>query len=201
MSLGLYDLYFSGTSLFSDGCWYCSLLLCGCYLNSQQSFIAHIGKDGHVSKLSTFKLRERTELKAGRTFLARFDLVSNIKRRASELFETWENRVLAQLFHYMAGDIDGSTDTYQHLREAERLLERYERMERFALLELAVWKMTCTRHAGEVKVDPKNVRTVEDAMRFAEKQRTAWKGYKTEMRYSNAIEIIMSQVIPFVGKQ
>jgi hypothetical protein len=104
----------------------------------------------------------------------------------------------------MAGDIDGSTDTYEHLRKATRLLEKYEHMERFALLELAVWKATCTRRAGEVKVDPSNLKTVEDAIRFAEKlaekQRSAWKDYKTEMRHSNAIEIIMSLVVPFVGK-
>jgi hypothetical protein len=68
------------------------------------------------------------------------------------------------------------------------------------LLELAVWKVTCTRHAGEVEVDPNNVKTVEDMMRFAEKQRSAWKDYNNEMRHSNAIEIIMSHVIPFVGK-
>ncbi len=140
-------------------------------------------------------------MEAGRVLLTRFTPVLRIKRRASELFETWENRVLAQLFRYIASDRDGST---KHLLKADRLLRTYERMERFALLELAVWKATCTRRAGEVKVDPCNLNTVEDTIRFAkklaEKQRSAWKDYKTELRHSNAIEIIMSLVIPFVGK-
>jgi hypothetical protein len=198
MSIGLYDLDFSGTEQLGDDRWHCSL--CGCYINSQNNFIAHIKKSRHLSNLPAFKVREETELNAGRVFLSRFNSVSRIKRRASELFETWENHVLAQLLHYMAGAIDGSTDTYQHLGEAGRLLEKYERMERLSLLELAVWKATCRRHAGEVKVDPSNLKTVEDTIRFAEKQRTVWKDYKTELRHSNAIEIVMSQVIPFVGK-
>jgi hypothetical protein len=198
MSISLYDLDFSGTRQLSDSFWCCSL--CHCNISSQSKFNAHIQKIGHLSKLTEFKAKVET----GRVFLSRFDKVSNIKRRASELCETWENRVLAQLFRYMARDIDDSTDTSHYLQEAERLLGKYERMERFCLLELAVWKATCTQRAGEVKVDPNNVKTVEDTIRFAqklaEKQHSVWKDYKTEMRHSNAIEIIMSLVLPFVGK-
>jgi hypothetical protein len=195
MSIGS-DL--SGTRQLGDSRWYCSL--CCCHINSQSTFSAHVKKGRHLSNLTGFKANEEIKLNAGRTFLARFDSVSRIKRRASKLFETWENRVLTQLLHYMAGDIDGSNAIQQHLLEAERLLEKYERLERLALLELAIWKATCTRHAGEVKVDPKHVKTVEDTIRFAKRQRSAWKEYKTEMCHSNAIEIIMKQVIPFVGK-
>jgi hypothetical protein len=144
----------------------------------------------HEKSLSRLKASETT--------------VSSIERRASKLFDTWKNRVLAQLLRHKT---PGVTDhcIFPFLEEAQRLLEKYERMELLSLLELAVWKATCTQLAGEVKVDPQNVRTVEDAIRFvdairfAKKQRSAWRDYKTEMRHSNAIEIILSQVIPFVG--
>jgi hypothetical protein len=194
---------FSGITQSSHGRWYCSVCPFGNI--SQTKMIAHSVTSSHQSSLSHFKTREATQLKAGRTLLDRFDSVSRIERRASKLFKTWEDRVIAHLFRYMAGDVKASNENH-HLLEAERLLEKYELMERFALLELAVWKATCTRHAGEVKVDPKDVKTVEDAIRFvdairvAEKQGSGWKDYRTEMRHSNAIEIIMSLVIPFVGK-
>jgi hypothetical protein len=75
----------------------------------------------------------------------------------------------------------------------------YEPMERLSLLELAVWKACCISRAGEVRVDPNDVKTVDMAIRFAKKQKLSWKDYTAVMRQSNAIEIIIRNVIPFVG--
>jgi hypothetical protein len=43
-------------------------------------------------------------------------------------------------------------------------------------------------------------KTLEDAILCAAKHQHAWKEYTTEMRESNAIEIIITHVLPFLGK-
>jgi HD-like signal output (HDOD) protein len=64
-----------------------------------------------------------------------------------------------------------------------------------------VWKSACISHAGQVEVESKtSVKTLHDAILFAANHQHTWKKYRTETRKSNAIEIIIKQVLPFLGK-
>jgi hypothetical protein len=74
-------------------------------------------------------------------------------------------------------------------------------MERLSLLELAVWKAACISRAGQVEPGSKtNIKTLHDAILFVANNRHTWKKYREEMRKSNAIEVIIQHVLPFLGK-
>lgn len=179
------------TKLRESSRWHCNL--CKCTIHSDSKIISHCKTGSHKAHVSGLKAEDKSRY----TLLSRYNSVSEIKRRASQLFETWQNHILAELLRYLAAD--QARSSHCHLQEAGRLLEMYEPMERLSLLELAVWKACCISRAGEVRVDPNDVKTVDMAIRFAKKQKLSWKDYTAVMRQSNAIEIIIRNVIPFVG--
>jgi hypothetical protein len=108
----------------------------------------------------------------------------------------WQLHVKGLLFDYL------STGDSSILQRVELLLNMYEHMERLSLLELAVWKAACMSHTAEVKPDDSQsiMTTLHDAILFTAKHQYTWKNYRTETRKSNAHEIIIKQVLPFLGK-
>jgi hypothetical protein len=119
-----------------------------------------------------------------------------LESRLTKLEDTkWQFHVKALLYDFL------STGDYRIPYKAENLLRLYEHMGRLSLLELAVWKAASISHAGQVEVDSKmSMKTVHDAILCAAKHQHTWKKYRPETRKSNAIEIIMKHVLPFLGK-
>jgi hypothetical protein len=122
--------------------------------------------------------------------------IGALEIRLTKLFSIkWQRNVKGLLFDYL------QTRDASILEKAEISLNNYEYMERLSLLELAVWKAACISHAGQVEVDSKtSVKTFYDAILCAAKHQHTWKKYRTDTRKSNAIEIIIKHVIPFLGK-
>jgi hypothetical protein len=112
----------------------------------------------------------------------------------------WKLQVQGVLYRFMKLDlVHSSTDTiYSLLGQAETLLQKFEQMERLSLLELAVWKAACISCAGRVEVA--GMKTLDDAIMCVANNRHTWKQYRAETRKTNAIEIIIQRVLPFLGK-
>lgn len=117
-------------------------------------------------------------------------------------YTKWQLCVKGLLFDHL------STGDSSILQKAENAIDMYEHMERLSLLELAVWKEACISHAGNVELDSKtsildsktSMKTLHDALLFTAQHQHTWKKYRTETRKSNAIEMIIKHVLPFLGK-
>ena len=112
----------------------------------------------------------------------------------------WKLQVQEVLFRYMKLDstCNPAGAEYSLLFQAKTLLQKFEQMERLSLLELALWKATCILCAGRVEVA--GMKTLDDAIMCVANNRYTWKKYRVEMRKSDAIEIIIQHVLPFLGK-
>lgn len=131
--------------------------------------------------------------------LTRHDKVTVKKQRTRQLHKPWQNQVHLQQFHFLNHDLGDKAGAEEHLLEAERLLKKFEEMERLSLLELTVWKAACISRARDTTL-PKDVKTVGDALLYTERNRDCWKDYRTAMRSSNAVEIVIKHVHPFIRK-
>jgi hypothetical protein len=152
----------------------------------------HVHKNHHMGLVQ--QLAKRVGC-VSNVLLKRTNIVA-LERRLTKLENTkWQLNVKGMLFDYL------STGDSSIMQKAEISVNMYEHMERLSLLELAVWKAACISHAGEVKLDSKtSMKTLHDAILFTEKHQHTWKEYRTETRKSNAIEIVIKQVLPFLGK-
>jgi hypothetical protein len=125
--------------------------------------------------------------------LARRTRIVALESRLTELEHTkWQFHVKALLFDYLwEGDVT-------IFNKAENLLKLYEHMGRLSLLELAVWKAASI---SQVEIDSKtSMKTLHDVILCAAEYQHTWKKRRTETRKSNAIEIIVKHVLPFLGK-
>jgi hypothetical protein len=183
------------------GCgWKCSV--CGTSL-SEAGLTKHARDTKHRDAVVKISAGATTyELLDKRTEIYKFE------RRLDRLGCTkWQLHVQGLLFRFLVTPRPSRARvTFTRTRKLdpclpiEELLSKYEQMERLSLLELAVWKASCTIRAGEVEVDLSGVKTVEDVRSFSEKQRNSWKDYRAEMRHSYLIDIVITGVVPFVGK-
>jgi hypothetical protein len=124
------------------------------------------------------------------------DLESGVDRLQDP---NWQLHVQGVLYRYMTLGVN--TDDESLLREAKALLQECEQREWLAWLELAVWKAACISRATRVELDSKmSMKSVEDAVLCVANNHHTWKKYRTETGKSNAIEIIIKHVLPFLGK-
>ena len=79
--------------------------------------------------------------------------------------------------------------TDQALKEARNIIDHFEQMERLSLLELAVWKALCTLEHPFPMMNLKEIRAWETE---------GWKAAKSRFRRHRGINIILSQVVPFL---
>jgi hypothetical protein len=182
--------------------WQC--VLCGVVLKSEEDRRYHAQEDGDpqnsvVNTFANFKDQyccEPVGMRIIRRNTNALDLESGVDRLQSP---NWQLHVQGVLYRYMK--LDTRDDEELLLGQAQTLLQKYEQMERLSLLELAVWKAACISHAGQVELDSKmSMKSVHDAILCAAKHQHTWKKYRTETRKSNAIEIIIKHVNPFLGK-
>jgi hypothetical protein len=100
----------------------------------------------------------------------------------------WKRDVKGLFFDYLS-----TGDKSTLLLEAEKSLNAYAYLWPLSSLELAIWKAACILHGSDtIMLSSAKLTTLEDSILFAGTHRSpSWKEYWTEMRKSNAIEIIM----------
>jgi hypothetical protein len=126
-------------------------------------------------------------IKAERVFLSRWKEASNWKPRISKLgARAWRDAVNSALWTYL---MDDDRATYVL---AEKLIVKYDYMERVSLLELAAWKLVC-----QIAHPPDNA---SGAIFWQRWLNTGWKAKKDEMRFSNAIVIVINNILLFLGR-
>jgi len=82
-------------------------------------------------------------------------------------------------------------------RFPNELLMRYEMKERISLLELAAWKVACIYQQDELQREG-SIRALSNWLSAKYFVEHGWKDYRTEMRQSNRISIIVESVVPFL---
>ena len=102
----------------------------------------------------------------------------------------WRDAVQASLFRYLSLQDEGNDDN--SLQPAYRILNKYEHWERIALLELAVWKAICL-----VKMPAEACTDYYAAKKWLD---SGWKTLKSAQRQSNAVDIVLSRVVPFLDR-
>ena len=100
----------------------------------------------------------------------------------------WRDAVQACLFRYLS--LQGEADT-NNLQQAHVILNKYEHWEGIALLELAVWKAICL-----VEMPPEACGDYYAAKAWLD---SGWKILKPAQRQSNAVDIVLSRVVPFLA--
>lgn len=124
------------------------------------------------------------------------DLASSADRLQSL---NWKLQVQGVIYQYMVETTTSSISTEPSLIvQAKTLLEKYEQMERLSLLELPVGKAACI---SRVEIDPEtHIKTLHDAILCVANSHHIWKNYRAETRKTNAAEIIIQHVLPFLGE-
>jgi hypothetical protein len=126
------------------------------------------------------------------------------KKRAFEQSEwlgcmVWKNAVKAALYDHTKATLHSNPQA--SLTAAMTMLRKYEYLEPFALLELAVWKAGCLKQMPSLNHDicPLSCPSINhDIYRAQQWIASSWKAHKAEQRYSNAMSIIVSLVRPFL---
>jgi hypothetical protein len=100
-----------------------------------------------------------------------------------------QNEACAALFKFIFSNYceeDGAK------KEVEKILARCYLRERICMLELAVWKAMCLK-----ELDPSEMTDLHYWFNWC---RDGWKTRKGDFRYSSAMAVIVSRVLPFEGE-
>jgi hypothetical protein len=102
----------------------------------------------------------------------------------------WQNLIRADLHSRLislTGD-GNSHITESSIRDFDKLLIKYEKMEKISLLELTIWKAACI------------MEKTEELTYYAmlEWNSRGWKDSKAKMRRCSAIDMIIRNVLPFL---
>jgi hypothetical protein len=114
---------------------------------------------------------------------------SRFKRLKREDSRSLPDNVLASVYRCIMFDAPHDLTQYMATDEAAIVLEKYENMERLAVLHLAVWKAECLSQMPAV------VYTLSSAQEWMTK---GWKDCKAEHGKSGAMHTIVSLVLPFL---
>jgi hypothetical protein len=147
----------------------------------------HCGRNPHISRVSQIRQMQQNQSVVQ---------CAALQPRIDELgLRAWQSEVESKLYWTLLnhGAIDRTLAT-QRMVEAEALIQKYEGMERIALLELAIWKAVCI-------VNPDSTIARNDYHFWQEWAREGWKCSKSTMRKANAIAIIMTAVLPFLADE
>lgn len=119
----------------------------------------------------------------------------NLQRRANKLcLVKWRIQVHALLCDYL---LSGKKEA---LRKADCMVKKYEKLEPIALLQLAAYKALSVSEACEEQVNVE-IKTVRDALSYAESKRDCWKVYLSKTAASGAVDMIVDGVVPFLCKK
>jgi hypothetical protein len=119
---------------------------------------------------------------------------AELQHRADQLgLRAWRADVESKLFWILlnaANDRGG----FQMIPSARALVEKYERRERMALLELAVWKAVCILHPERCDIAVKR----KGYLAQQNWARHEWREHKAALRTANEIDIVITCVLPFL---
>jgi hypothetical protein len=184
--------------------WQCILCTPGKGIKSEQERENHASTPNHrANVVKTLELLgKKYAHRDCRIILRRNSNVVDLESSVDQLQSlNWKLQVQGVLYRYMKLDTCSASDEASLLGDVKALIQKYEQMERLSLLELAVWKAACISRAGQEEVDSKtSIKTLHDAILWVANNHHTWKKYRKEMRKSNAIEIVIQHVLPFLGK-
>jgi hypothetical protein len=105
----------------------------------------------------------------------------------------WRNEIKAKLHDsFLLGSLMGPSFDYKpEIKRAKELVGKYERMERVALLDLAVWKSMSI-----ATFQPNSER--QGYHEWLEWMRHGWKTAKSKTQRCNEIDIVITSVCPFL---
>ena len=107
----------------------------------------------------------------------------------------WQHHVKSDLFWlFLYGGIGDVQFNAKTTAAVETLLRKYEQMERISLLEQAIWKAVCC-----IAI-PDNAVAKNDYHSWQEWARNGWKSGKSTKYKANETGIIITSVMPFLGK-
>jgi hypothetical protein len=180
------------SNFYTKKCYSCRLCV-SLNTESESKAYKHTQDSEHVAKkrkLDEDHGRIREIIQRSCRVLAEPNHSEIVARAESIQSKLWKNTVQAEVYRYVFAQ-----DDPQHLLlEAPRkTLKRYESLEPFVMLDLAVWKAECLRQMPNVGTDF-----------YAAQQWVTgggWKACKTEMRKSNAMSIVVALVRPFLDSR
>ena len=144
----------------------------------------HLKQETHWERVKAVREFQREETNR---ISRRNEALRMAKHRLDMLtLDRWKNEIKGMIFQYQEhGD-------QQEKKALLDLLTKYEHLERISLLEQSVWKHVCrTNPPNDIVAD-----VVLSDIWFSK----GWKEVKADMRSSNEIAIIMTQVLPFLGQ-
>jgi hypothetical protein len=149
------------------------------------AWLHHTKEESHQSRRAALKAVTMAEqlLHARRK-----EASSWTSRIGSFSFVAWQDELYQKVFNFVT---DGSKDS----NSVTLPLEKFEFLERVALIRLAVWKVTCLLSPPPIAVGP--FRNVMDCQAWIQ---SGWKVLKNHKRDSTAIGIVLAQVIPFLDQ-
>jgi len=114
--------------------------------------------------------------------------IENNRHRINRLgLPQWRRHILAECNFTSSG----------HCTFPEALLLRYEMKERISLLEIAAWKAACIYRQDEIQRE-RDIRAHWNWLAAKSYVENDWKEYRTEMRHSNRVNIIVERVVSFL---
>jgi hypothetical protein len=198
---------------------YCTCILCGQPNLNSTTENYHLAEVSHIAKVVEYKRYiQNTQELFGRIIALNSPDMQEILERTNALGSfKWRDNVMsvnALVRFVSAVDESGSNNNTAtananaaataittdgncsaFLAECKEKLVRYEYLEQFALLELAVWKAECIQQmptASHPRLD------VYTAIHWIT---SGWKTVKMEQRKSSAMSIIVSAVKPFLDER
>jgi hypothetical protein len=163
-------------------------LLCGHRAGSDyDSLEQHKAQPYHRQQVEQFK----STLCGAVSILRNFDQSQGqgaLDRMEKLGLSAWRNSVGAAFLSHMTSNLDSTNRQQPLFTRAMQTLVKYERLERLALLELAIWKAECLNRMPDIK---------DDYSKAVSWMKSGWKTLKEELRGSSAIAIIISLVLPY----
>lgn len=148
-------------------------------MTGKKTVLSHVNGSWHSRNCFTFDIAERAK-KARDLYNPRIEKLG---------LSRWRREVRALLYQYITSNNSVTSDAA--LGQADKLLARFETMEKLSLLELAVWKASLTNDVFFTSMDDLDAYwTLE--LGFSPV------AYKNDRRVTSGITVIIQNVLPFL---
>ena len=163
-----------------DDMFICVLCLTG---SMHKNIVAsHVNCPRHKSNLRSERWKERTK---------KINCACNASQIERLGLLSWRQQIKADIHDYIFADTDVVHEVPYSLKQR---LDKYTKLEKTSLLELAVWKGSCLWFDGSL-----NFHTMQDVVDlWAIDESFDPVTYKTERRFTSSLAVIMRGVLDFL---
>jgi len=153
-----------------------------------QARLNHSKDIGHQKEARDIFERNCRYTTISENFIASLEEIENNRHRIDRLGHfQWRRHILADCIFTADGKCMFPNE----------LLLRYEMKERISLLWLAAWRVACIHRLNEVQREG-GIRALSSWLEVKTFVEHDWKRYRSEMRNSNRVNIIVERVVPFL---